>query len=126
MVIEEQDMRIAHDHSDHPTWHHNHHDDDGQWAPAAAAAINADVTYDASGDGRWRAADVDGTSANWPGTGSKPVEMSWRRRRHDINRAKSVIGRAVLTAQSDSGGRGIDAGLRESSTPSELRGVYTH
>ena len=48
MLIEEQDITIAHYHSYHPAWHHNHHhDDDERLAPAAAAAaaINADVTY---------------------------------------------------------------------------------
>ena len=45
--------------------------------------------------------DVDRTTVDWTGsTCSKPVEMSCRRRRHDINRAKSVIGQAALTLSS--------------------------
>ena len=63
----------------------------------AAAAINAltAVMQPLIVDDTPSSADVDRTTAVWPDTASKPVEMSCRRRRHDINRAKSVSGRAV-------------------------------
>lgn len=62
----------------------------------------------------WLNSDVDRPTVEWPAHCSKPVEMSCRRRRHDINRANSALPGRPAELSSDS----VDAPayLRASST----------
>lgn len=95
---------LEHYHNRRPTDNHHHHGRHERQLTRARSSI--------SSHRRWRhlwceratrrsltarrGGDVDRTTTEWPRTGSKPVEMSCRRRRHDINRAKSVTGRAAV------------------------------